>query len=154
MVIDITMPFIYADGGRAHAGYAGKAGDCVARAIANVTGRPYQEIYDRLAAGNATQRRGKGETKRRERTASNGIMTRRKWFDDYMASLGFRWVPTMRVGQGCKVHLRAGELPMGKLVVNVSRHMTAVIDGVIFDTYDPSRAGTRCVYGYYEYAGK
>jgi hypothetical protein len=34
----------------------------------------------------------------------------------------------MKIGQGCRVHLRAGELPDGKLVVRVSRHMVAVID--------------------------
>jgi hypothetical protein len=55
----------------------------------------------------------------------------------------------MQIGSGCKVHLRDGELPTGRLVVFVSKHYTAVIDGVIHDTYDPSRAGTRCVYGYF-----
>ena len=28
--------------------------------------------------------------------------------------------------------------------------MSAVIDGVIRDTHDPGRDGTRCVYGYYQ----
>ncbi len=32
---------------------------------------------------------------------------------------------------------------------NQPRHYTAVIDGVINDTHDPSREGTRCVYGYW-----
>jgi len=32
---------------------------------------------------------------------------------------------------------------------SVWRHLTAVIDGVIHDTHDPSRDGTRSVYGYY-----
>ena len=32
------------DGGRAAAGYKGKAGDCVVRSIAIVTGLPYQKI--------------------------------------------------------------------------------------------------------------
>jgi hypothetical protein len=31
----------------------------------------------------------------------------------------------------------------------VSRHAVAVIDGVIHDTYDCSRGGKRCVYGYW-----
>jgi len=53
----------------------------------------------------------------------------------------------MAIGQGCKVHLRAEELPPGRLVVQVSKHVTAVIDGVIYDTHDCSRGGTRCVYG-------
>jgi len=53
------------------------------------------------------------------------------------------------IGQGCKVHLRKDELPQGKLIVRVSKHITSVIDGVINDTYDCSRGATRCVYGYY-----
>ena len=42
------MEFIYDDGGRAAAGFKGKTGDCVTRAIAIATGRPYREVYDRL----------------------------------------------------------------------------------------------------------
>ena len=141
--------FKYNDGGRAEAGFSGKAGDCVCRAIAIATGIPYIEVYNKLAEGNASQRRGKGETSKRGKTASNGITTKRKWFANYMESLGFVWKPTMLVGQGCKVHLKADELPSGTIICNVTKHFTCVIDGVINDTYDPSRGGTRCVYGYY-----
>ena len=56
----------------------------------------------------------------------------------------------MQIGSGCKVHLRSDELPGGRLIVRTSRHLVAVIDGEIHDTYDPSREGTRCVYGYYK----
>lgn len=146
------MMFKFNDGGREAAGYKGLTGDCVARSIAIITNLPYQEVYDTLANGNATQRRGKREGgKAGIKTAARGISTKRKWFADYMESLGFVWVPTMFIGQGCKTHLRADELPSGKLIVNVSKHFTAVIDGVINDTYDCSREGTRCVYGYYKY---
>jgi hypothetical protein len=81
----------------------------------------------------------------------------------------------MKVGQGCTVHLVDGELPAGRLVVAVSKHLTAVIDGVVHDTHDPQRetvnfvpdvgqklkpgqgrnsngvfwTSHRCVYGYY-----
>jgi hypothetical protein len=75
---------------------------------------------------------------------------RRSSIRRYMKALGWKWTPTMFIGSGCKVHLRDGELPMGRLVVDVSRHEVAVIDGVIHDTHDPSRDGTRCVYGYYQ----
>ena len=51
-----------------------------------------------------------------------------------MESLGWKWTPTMQIGSGCTVHLRADELPSGGLVVSVSKHLTAVIDGVIHDT--------------------
>lgn len=59
----------------------------------------------------------------------------------------------MGIGTGCRVHLRPDELPRGRLVVKLSRHITAVIDGVVYDTHDPTRGGTRCVYGYYRETG-
>jgi hypothetical protein len=71
-----------------------------------------------------------------------------------MRGLGFEWVPTMRVGRGCKVCLWAGELPLGRQVVEVSRHSKAVIDGVIRDRYDPSRNGMRGVDGYWRLKDK
>ena len=40
------------DGGRSAAGYKGKAGDCVIRSIAIVSGIPYQEIYEDLYKAN------------------------------------------------------------------------------------------------------
>jgi hypothetical protein len=40
-------------------------------------------------------------------------------------------------------------LPNGRLIARCSRHLVAVIDGVIHDTHDSSRDGTRCVYGYW-----
>lgn len=69
-----------------------------------------------------------------------------------MTGLGWTWIPTMGVGTGCKVHMAAGELPMGRIIVKVSKHYSTVIDGVIHDAFDPSRNGTRCVYGYWRKA--
>lgn len=159
--------FVRTDGGREAAGFKGQAGDCVCRAIVIVTGRPYAEVYKELADLQGSLRKTK-RLKKVERSARNGISTDRKAFKEYMKAQGFRWVPTMKVGQGCKVHLRAEELPKGRLCVAVSRHWTAVIDGVIHDTYDPRReeritfpnratgalevrVGRRCVYGYWVY---
>lgn len=136
--------FIVNDGGRAAAGFKPSGGDCVARSITIITGRPYMEVYRELAEGGKSQR-GKKSSPR------NGIFTQRKWFKDYMAGQGFEWVPTMSIGSGCKVHLNADELPNGRLVISVSRHYTAMIDGEIHDTSDPSRDGERCVYGYWIY---
>lgn len=138
------MDFIYDDGGRTEAGYKGHTGDCVTRAIAIATSRPYREVYDALNG----LRDGMRQTKRvRRSSARTGV--NRAIYDRYLKSLGWNWTPTVTIGSGCKVHLRADELPAGRLVVRVSGHMVAVIDGVIHDTHDPSREGTRCVYGYY-----
>lgn len=146
-----TQLFRFNDGGRADAGYKGFTGDCVARSIAIASGLPYSEVYDALAKGNAEQRITKRTKKRSAgvKTASRGIYVTRKWFQHYMASIGFTWKPTMFIGKGCAVHLRADELPKGNLIISLSKHYTAMIDGVIHDTYDPSRNGTRCVYGYW-----
>ena len=141
--------FNYNDGGRMAAGYKGDAGDCVCRAVAIAAQIPYQQVYDRLAAGNASQRKSK-RTGKQPRSARNGVYTTRKGLKDYMLELGFVWTPTMQIGSGCKVHLKADELPFGRLVCNVSKHQVAVIDGVINDTYECSREGTRCVYGYWK----
>ena len=112
---DIKMDWIFNDGGRKQAGYLGRADDCVCRAIAIAAGLDYEKVYQALAEGNATERKSKSK-----RTAREGIHTKRKWFKDYMVSLGFTWVPTMQIGSGCKVHLKAEELPAGRLVCNVS----------------------------------
>jgi hypothetical protein len=145
------MKYVHDDGGRKLAGYEGKAGDCVCRAIAIASGKAYAEVYTRLAEGNATTRITKRAPKSAGvRSARNGVDVRCKWFKDYMSELGFVWTPTMRIGSGCKVHLRADELPRGRLICAVSKHYVSVIDGVIRDTFDPSRGGTRCVYGYWQ----
>ena len=143
--------FVFDDGGRSAAGFKGSAGDCVARSVAIASGLPYAEVYSVLANGRGDQRATKRGGKK-SRSARNGINTGRKWFKDYMERLGFKWTPTMQIGSGCKVHLSADELPAGRLIVSVSRHYTAMIDGVIHDTFDPSRDGSRCVYGYWSRA--
>ena len=50
------IEFIEDDGGRAKAGYRGEAGDCVSRALAIATGRPYLEAYAALAEANKVSR--------------------------------------------------------------------------------------------------
>jgi len=146
------MEFKYNDGGRLNSGFKALSGDCVCRSIVIATGKPYDEVYEVLAQGNATQRVTKHVKSSRAnvKTASRGINVKRKWFKDYMASLGFTWVPTMGIGTGCKVHLSKDELPSGTLIVVVSKHYTCVIDGVIHDTFNPDRDESRCVYGYWK----
>lgn len=138
--------FIYDDGGRAAAGFKGETGDCVTRAIAIATGKPYREIYNAINALGKTERTGK--RKRGKSNARTGVF--RQTQDRYLRSIGWKWTPTMQIGSGCQTHLRADELPSGHLIARVSQHTCAVIDGVIHDTHDPSRGGMRCVYGYWQ----
>jgi len=140
------LNFVIDDGGRAEAGFRGTTGDCVCRAVAIATGRPYKVVYDEInklaEMEPKSARRPNGSNER------TGVYkyTYKRYLEDY---LGLVWTPTMQVGQGCRVHLLRNELPDGRLIVSVSRHMTAVIDGVVHDTHDPRRGGRRCVYGYW-----
>lgn len=167
------MKFEYDDGGRAAAGFKGHTGDCVCRSIAIATGKPYAEVYAALNGLRDSMR----QTKRvRGSAARTGV--NRAIYDRYLKSLGWEFVPCMRIGSGCKVHLDAAELPDGRIICRLSSHLCAVVDGVVHDTYNPNRDkwwsfepdkgqelkpgqgrnqngvwtvhdGRRCVYGYY-----
>lgn len=131
------MPFTVNDGGRAAAGFKGVVGDCVTRSVAIALERDYRAVYEALSEGTKNQR--KTHRSARMANASHGVNVRRKWFRDYMAAAGWEFVATMGIGTGCKVHLVPGELPTGRLIVVVSKHYSAVIDGVIHDIFDPQR---------------
>lgn len=141
--------WVYDDGGREAAGYTGVAADCVTRAICIAFGLDYQTVYDDLASLQAgrTYTGRDGKTKTVARSARSGVL--REVWKAYVLDLGGVWTPTMGIGSGCRVHLLREELPAGRLIVQVTKHTVAVIDGVIRDNHDPSRGGTRCVYGYF-----
>ena len=150
------MDFQFNDGGRASAGFKGTTGDCVTRAIAIATEQPYIDVYNKLHELNkeySENHRGRRANKiisgggLKGTTPRNGVF--KEVYHPYLLSLGWGWTPCMLVGQGCKVHLKSEELPAGRLIVSVSKHMLSVIDGVANDIYEDFRGGTRCVYGYY-----
>lgn len=124
------------DGGRSKYFAASKVGDCVTRAIAIATQKDYKQVYDGIADFLGYSPR-------------NGI--KHNDVKKIMAHFGGNWHACMTIGSGCKVHLRTEELPSGRIVCNCSGHVVAVIDGVLNDTYDSSRGGTRCVYGYWAF---
>ena len=151
------MTYIYNDGGRAAAGHE-RGKDCVTRSIAIATGKEYQDVFDSLDELSHHERRGKH--KRGISNPSTGMY--KATIIKYMDSIGWKWTKCA----GCpliqhmicmqtecpktNVHLCADELPSGRLVVVVHQHYTAMIDGVLHDTYDSSREGRRCVFGYFE----
>lgn len=138
------MRWEYDDGGRADDGYRGQTGDCATRALAIAADIPYYVAYSEINAAAKHERPRKG---RKRSSARTGVWPRT--LGRVLAEYDFEWFPTMSIGSGTTVHLRDGELPAGRLVVRVSKHFTAVVNGVIRDTYDPSRDGTRAVYGYW-----
>lgn len=130
------MKVKYNDGGRSKY-YNASARDCVTRAVAIAAGVDYKEAYRAI-------------TKLIGYTPRNGVFNAD--VKKIMKHFGGQWTPCMTIGSGCKVHLADNEVPMqGRIVCNCSGHLVAVIDGVINDIYDPSRGGTRCVYGYWTF---
>lgn len=132
------MEWVYDDGGRSKYFKAKNVGDCVCRAIAIGTGLDYKEVYDEL------QKRAKGETttqlkhhRRGKRSnARNGVF--KETWKEYLFDLGWVKHSTCGFGKGVQCHLVTDELPMGTIIVQVSKHLVCVIDGVIHDTYNSS----------------
>lgn len=153
----MIVRWIYDDGGRKRAGFRGEApGDCVTRAIAIVTERPYRDVYREVNTMATTVERHVRSRKTalavatgRGSSARLGVL--KPTTHALMALNLMEWVPTMGIGTGCRVHLRAEELPAGRIICAVSKHVVAVIDGIVYDTHDSTRNGTRCVYGYWRF---
>jgi len=128
----------------------------VTRAIAIVTKKPYGEVYDgffkRIKIFEATRKIAAAKKAAngggRSGTTPGNEITKEIYHPYLTEELGMIWTPTMKIGQGCKVHVRENDLPKGTLIVRVSHHLSAVIDRVINDLWDCS---DKCVYGYYSF---
>ena len=151
--------YIYNNGGREDAGFKGITGDCVTRAISIATEQNYKTVYDTLTYLSKQYKLNKNDVvaklMRSAKSGSHASSSVRygcypEIYKPYLKNLGWSWKPLMLVGSGCKVHLHPNELPCkGRYILRLSKHLTAYIDGVLNDTYDCSRGGTRCVYGYW-----
>lgn len=139
------MVLIYSTGGREKYFKSNVVGDCVCRAIANATGMDYKQVYDLI--NSYAKKEHLSKRKKKKSNARNGVTKDTIW--RILTDLGWKWIPTMLIGSGCQVHLNEKELPDGTLIVSVSKHLTCVKNRKLYDTYDCSRGGTRCVYGYY-----
>lgn len=152
MVVNKPIQFVKSDGGRSNYFKGEKAGDCVVRAIAIATGKDYKKVYDELFKRNKDfieNGRCKVARALRKKGASPRDGNFKKVYEKYILELGFKWQPTMKIGSGMTVHVKADELPSGTLILRLSKHLTCVKDGILYDTHDCSREGTRGVYGYW-----
>ena len=155
------MQFTYNDGGRSKHFKAEHVGDCVTRAIAIATQRDYKEVYDRLneMAKKESLKHHRGHKRSNSR---NGVF--KETWKRYLKEIGWVHHKTCEIGsRSDKVKFVDGSLPEeGRLIVQLSRHLTCLVDGVINDTYDCSKKeyydresgdlvtnDERCVYGYW-----
>ena len=124
------------------------------RAVAIALGIDYATALDYLSVKLTHYRdraRNRSTKEKYSGTPFDGVP--REVLRELMHDLDWVWVPIMRPGTGVTVHLRYDELPeeahWGPVILALSKAETVVVRGVLHDIFDPSRDGTRAVYGYF-----
>ena len=142
------LEYHYNDGGRAAAGFRGKTGDCLVRAVAIATGLPYRDVYHTVSS----------TMKKHGYRASGNV---------YLQTQELRKPGMLRVGAVqrlvlkdygfVKVSLPPGPRPtytqafqqFGTCIVSTNGHVATLMDGALQDTFDgrtydyPTVAGER-----------
>lgn len=100
--------------------------DCVIRSLSLLTGRSWDETYRELAYY----------------ASLDGYMTDNVDFvEDYLDDRYIRECHYSKtVGEFAEEH------PFGKYAVTMNGHITAIIDGVIYDTFNPAKRIMRCAW--------
>ena len=123
------------DGGRAAAGFKGQAGDCVVRAIAILTRAPYAAVYARMAAAMKQagySASGNGD-RQKPRPGLRPRLTARQVQNLVKRSYGLRRVD---LGRGARpTYTQAWQLH-GNCLVGTTKHVAAIVDGTLRDTFD------------------
>lgn len=100
--------------------------DCVVRALSVLTNRSWHEVYDELT----------------DLAGDVGLMFDRVEFvEDYLDDRFPRECHYSKtIGEFAKEH------PIGKYAVTMNGHITAIINGKIIDTFNPSNRIMRCAW--------
>lgn len=124
--------YVYSDGGREEAGFKSKS-DCGIRAFAIALDLSYNDSRKALKKAAKAVVRGSG-------AIANGI-----YKEDMAAALAeFGWVwHSAPKFEGRKA--RYYDIP-GKAILQMAGHYAAVVDGVLYDSWDSSN---KMVYGYW-----
>jgi len=132
------MKFQYTDGGRSLAGYSGKTGDCVVRALTLATGSSYMNMYQFV---NATSKAFESH----RRVKSNNVHgVYESSVRGIMRVMKFKWT-AKRVGAMLKVPTK------GSYIVSIQGHVCAVVNGIILDTHNSlTPDNLRYSYGYWK----
>ncbi len=134
----MNYPFVKTDGGRSDDKRRPHKGDCVIRAVALATGIAYSECYDELE-----DFYGK----------SRGGMNIKNWIDlqhyneTNFRGFSFHWVPFKAVKGQKRMNpvTFCQQFKDGTYIARTAKHVFAVIDGVIHDSWKQRKH--RCIYG-------
>ena len=133
------IDYQYDDGGREAAGYRGRTGDCVVRAIAVCARQDYRAVYLTMAeqmkrngyaaSGNAYAIRERSRRAPRRK----GQISARRVQDRVLELYGFRKV---RLPAGARPTFTEAHRRFGDCIVGTTKHVAAVVDGALRDTFD------------------
>jgi len=152
---EVSMPWVRADGGYATSGHKAKRGNEIVTAIAIATRQPYGTVYRELYTRQIEFVRRTRSKRIKAYADKNGTSISQVgvWpevYKPYLVELGWEWTPVMGIGTGTTMHLTYDEVPdKPVLLLSISKSMCAVVNGVVHAPQDPSRDGTRAVYGYW-----
>lgn len=106
--------------------YGNRIADCVIRCLSVLTNREWEKVYDELT----------------DLSGDIGLLFNDVEFvEEYLDSKYLRECHYSKtVGEFAK------EYPYGKYAVTMNGHITAIIDGNIIDTFDPSNRIMRCAW--------
>ena len=144
--MSIEADWVYDDGGRAAAGFRGRSGDCAVRALAIAGGLGYVEAKDLLedcaeafSLGRSREARRQAARPRGGRSLAAGTFT--PIMAAAMKRVGWDWVNLRGAAAGSSVGYPLLDddtcRQIGRGVLNVRKHFTAVVGGVIRDTFHP-----------------
>ncbi len=125
-------PFLYSDGGRSESRRPKQKNDCTVRAVAVALNEPYDTVYEWF----------KGEG----RKCSKGFHIK-----DWLAKDGrFEKIPFPAIKGQKRMNPSkfCGEFKRGKYICRTAKHVFAVIDGVVHDTWE--QRPDRCIYTAWE----
>ena len=130
------LDYQYDDGGRRAAGYKGSASDCVVRAIAIAAGIEYKAVYREVARRfKAEGYRASGNFaatgKRRSLNQKTKVHIQREVFEAF----GFERLSC----SGEKPTYTEAYEQYGDCIVKTAKHVVAVKDGVLHDTFNGLR---------------
>lgn len=106
--------------------YGNDIEDCVIRSLSVLTDREWEEVYDELT----------------ELSSDVGLLFSNVAFvEDYLDD---------RYPRECHYSKLVGEFarehPYGKYAVTMNGHITAIVNGIIIDTFNPSERVMRCAW--------
>jgi len=130
-----VIRYTFNDGGRADAGYKGKTGDCVVRAIAIASRKPYKEVYGAMAKTmqQAGYRASGNAYNQRPRAGNKPARNARDVQQDVLKQFGYTKV---RLLHGARPTYTDAYSMYGDCIVGTTKHIAALVDGALHDIFD------------------